>query len=134
MVNTVYYAPLNADVTVGTWNTTTTLPNSLYDATSVVNNGYIYEIGGVNSTGVAVNTVYYGALTPSPSNNTTTNTSSSSSTTSSNSTTTSAPKTPDTGYGEPIHISSILTLLSISSIVSIGLGLTLIYKRKHIKT
>ena len=121
--NTVYYAPLNSNGTIGTWNTTTALPDTIYYATSVVYNGYVYEIGGVGNTGT-VNTVYYAGLTPSPSNNTNTQTSSSSPTTSS-------PNTPDTGFGEPTHISPIVTLISISSIVSISLGLTLIYKKTY---
>jgi N-acetylneuraminic acid mutarotase len=61
VVNTVYYAPLNADGTVGTWATTTSLPLARDQATSVVYNGYVYEIGGYNGTSV-VNTVYYAPL------------------------------------------------------------------------
>jgi len=55
--STVYYAPLNANGSVGTWTSTTALPQSLYDATSVVYNGYIYEMGGAYQS-----TVYYAPL------------------------------------------------------------------------
>ena len=63
IVNTVYYAPLNPNGTVGTWNTTTVLPDALSAATSVVYNGFIYELGGVDNSGT-VNTVYYAPLNP----------------------------------------------------------------------
>ena len=109
----------------------TSLTNITQAATSVVYNGYVYEIGGFNGSN-AVMSVYYGALTPPPPSNNT-NTSSSSLTTSSTSTNTSDPKTPDTGYGEPTHLSPIVTLMSIVSVVSISLGLALIYKRRHSK-
>ena len=283
-VDTVYYAPLNANGTVGTWQSTTPLTSSLFYATSVVNNGYVYEIGG-NTDGSGNDPtigVYYGALTPSPSTTTatfsnvsngasislttpsgtnitcatseseaslskqdngysyplglvnlcfttastnnqvsltfvtnltpsqvvardyntatetytnvsgaviaettyngqpalqlsynladngpldsnpatgaitdpvglavqdttpTTSTSSTSTTTTSTSSTstttpttspssTSTVATPNTGYGQPTHLSPIVTLIAISSLVSISLGLTLIYKRRHIK-
>ena len=73
--------------------------------------------------------VYYATLTPSPQSSS----SSSSNLTSTTSTNTSDPKTPDTGYGEPTHLSPIVTLMSIVSVVSISLGLALIYKRRHSK-
>jgi N-acetylneuraminic acid mutarotase len=60
---TTYYAPLNANGTIGTWNTTTTLPTAVYAASSVVYNGYVYEIGGYNSSaGGSVSTTYYAPL------------------------------------------------------------------------
>ena len=43
------------------WNTTTDLPATIYGATSVEYNGYIYEIGGSNN-----NTVYYAQLGGNP--------------------------------------------------------------------
>jgi len=45
-VDTVYSAPLNPNGTVGTWVTTTPLPQNLSNSTSVVYNGYVYVIGG----------------------------------------------------------------------------------------
>ena len=60
-VNTVYYAALNTNGTIGSWTATTSLPVALDQATSVVYNDYVYEIGGYNGTS-AVNTVYYAAL------------------------------------------------------------------------
>ncbi len=63
-LNTVYYAPLNANGSVGSWTTSTsTLPQELYRATSVIYNGYVYVMGGYNgSTGTTLNTVYYAPL------------------------------------------------------------------------
>lgn len=68
--STVYYAPITANGTLGTWTTSTTAlgcatagcgsPVALENATSVVANGYVYVIGGTN--GSDKNTVYYGQL------------------------------------------------------------------------
>ncbi len=47
--NTVYYAPLNSNGSVGSWTTSTnTLPQALSGATSVTYNGYVYVMGGYN--------------------------------------------------------------------------------------
>ncbi len=60
-VATVDYAPINANGTLGSWTATTSLPAATYDATSVVYNGYVYEIGGYNgNAGVA--TVDYAVI------------------------------------------------------------------------
>ena len=53
VVATVDYAPINANGTLGAWTTTTSLPAVNYAATSVVYNGYIYEIGGRDSYALA---------------------------------------------------------------------------------
>jgi N-acetylneuraminic acid mutarotase len=55
--NTVYYAQINNDGSLGSWQTTTSLPAVDGYATAVVSNGYIYELGGYGTNG-AVNTVY----------------------------------------------------------------------------
>ena len=50
---TVYYAPLFSNGTIGTWATTTALTansGNTTDINSFVNNGYIYDIEGGNST------------------------------------------------------------------------------------
>ena len=54
---TVYSAPLNGNGTLGAWSTTTVLPTALNFASSIVSNGYVYEIGGVNSSSTKVATV-----------------------------------------------------------------------------
>ncbi|KKW01800.1 MAG: GXT repeat-containing collagen-like protein, partial [Parcubacteria group bacterium GW2011_GWA1_49_11] len=59
--STVYYARLNSDGSVGSWNTTTILPQVLYGQTSVVANGYVYVIGGYNGVSIQ-STVYYAKL------------------------------------------------------------------------
>ncbi|MHB8362351.1 MAG: Kelch repeat-containing protein, partial [Patescibacteria group bacterium] len=47
----VEYAPINTNGTIGTWTANpTSLLNATYAATSVVYNGYVYEIGGCPST------------------------------------------------------------------------------------
>ncbi len=58
-ISSVYYAQINTDGTLGSWYTTTSIPQALDYSTSVVYNGYIYEIGGNNTGNSAVNTVYY---------------------------------------------------------------------------
>ncbi len=59
--NAVYYAQILSSGALGTWNSTTSLSPSIDSATSVVYNGYIYEIGGYVA-GAAVTTVYYIAI------------------------------------------------------------------------
>ena len=44
--NTVYYAPINANGTIGAWTASTPIPAASDVATSIVYNGYLYEIGG----------------------------------------------------------------------------------------
>jgi N-acetylneuraminic acid mutarotase len=62
-VNTVYYAKLNNDGTVGSWQTATnTLPGNRYGGITVVNNGYIYMVGGNSAGGVYTSTVLYAKL------------------------------------------------------------------------
>ena len=45
-LNDVQYAPINADGTVGSWNTTTSFATARHGHTSVVHNGYLYVKGG----------------------------------------------------------------------------------------
>ncbi|MEI9914394.1 MAG: hypothetical protein WDN66_05490 [Candidatus Saccharibacteria bacterium] len=59
-VPTVDYALINADGTLGSWTSTTSLPNANNSATSVVYNGYVYELGGYTTTAVA--TVEYAPI------------------------------------------------------------------------
>jgi len=62
-LSTVYSAPLNANGSVGTWTTeANTLPTALYGATSVINNGHIYILGGLVTAPFPVNTVYSAPL------------------------------------------------------------------------
>jgi N-acetylneuraminic acid mutarotase len=61
-VNTVYYAKLNADGSVGTWNTASSLPTSIYFQTSVAANGYVYAIGGKDTSNTVQTAVYYAKL------------------------------------------------------------------------
>ena len=58
----VDYAPINANGTLGTWTATTSLPTATDWATSVVYNGYLYEIGGANSGTTGINTVDYAPI------------------------------------------------------------------------
>ncbi|HVV66672.1 MAG TPA: hypothetical protein VHB72_01200 [Candidatus Saccharimonadales bacterium] len=62
-LNNVYYAPLNADGSVGTWiSSGNTLPDYLESLTSVEHDGYVYVMGGNENGSVNVNTVYYAKL------------------------------------------------------------------------
>ena len=58
----VYYSKLNASGSIGTWQTGVVLPAARYFATSVVYNGYVYVMGGQNTSGTAQSTVYYAKL------------------------------------------------------------------------
>ena len=62
---TVQYTSINSNGTLGTWSTTSSLPYPMEHATSVVYNGYIYEIGGVlisNGSGYYSTEVYYAKI------------------------------------------------------------------------
>jgi hypothetical protein len=61
--NGVYYAPINANGSVGTWvnDTASPLPQSVYFATSVFYNGYVYYMGGLGTSN-PVSTVYYASM------------------------------------------------------------------------
>jgi N-acetylneuraminic acid mutarotase len=59
-INDVEYAPINSDGTIGAWNTTTPLPTARHGHRSVVNNGYLYIIGGWSDT--AFNDVQYARI------------------------------------------------------------------------
>ncbi|MHB1865270.1 MAG: Kelch repeat-containing protein [Candidatus Saccharimonadales bacterium] len=56
----VYYAKINSDGSINSWSSGTVLPSVLDNATSVVNNGYIYVLGGYS--GIEHNSVYYAKL------------------------------------------------------------------------
>lgn len=61
---TVYYAKITPDGTtssVGTWNTTSTMPNGVANASVVISNGYMYSVGGNNTAGAQAY-VYYTKL------------------------------------------------------------------------
>ena len=60
--STVYYASIGSTGALGAWTSTTGLPQSLEEASAVAYNGYIYEIGGYNTTnGLSLN-VYYTSI------------------------------------------------------------------------
>jgi hypothetical protein len=59
----VYFAKLNADGSVGTWNTTKDLNVAQAYTAAVVANGYVYEVGGYSTGGVNnLTTVEYAKL------------------------------------------------------------------------
>jgi N-acetylneuraminic acid mutarotase len=59
---TSYYAPINANGSVGTWTTTTALPVAISEVGVASYNGYMYVTGGTTGTGVFVNSVRYAAI------------------------------------------------------------------------
>ncbi len=60
--NKIYYTSVNSDGTIGSWNTTTSLPLGLSDVGSTLSNGYIYVVGGVSDPATTVNKVYYSKI------------------------------------------------------------------------
>jgi len=56
-VSTVYTAPINADGTLGTWTTDTSLPDVLASSQAIVTSNRVYLLGGRNGGGY-VSTVY----------------------------------------------------------------------------
>jgi hypothetical protein len=65
-VATVYYAPINTNGTIGSWTQTTNFSTALYDGDTLAYNGYLYQIGGANSSGTAEQTVDYTSLSSIP--------------------------------------------------------------------
>jgi hypothetical protein len=59
-IDNVYYAPINSNGTIGTWSTTSVLPQGIAFSSSAEYNGYIYEIGGYN--GSNISDIYYSQI------------------------------------------------------------------------
>lgn len=57
-VSTVYYAPVDLNGDVGNWAETTPLPQPLHSSGVVLFRGYLYLVGGADSTHTAVSDVY----------------------------------------------------------------------------
>jgi prepilin-type N-terminal cleavage/methylation domain-containing protein len=57
--STVDYAQFNGNGTLSNWSSTTPLPVALGYEPAVVNNGYVYTIGGDTNGGVHVSSTYY---------------------------------------------------------------------------
>ena len=61
--STVYYAKINANGTLGSWSTNGSSGlGAVFDATPVVSNGIVYIIGGKNTSGTSLSTIYYATL------------------------------------------------------------------------
>lgn len=58
----VYTAPINADGTLGTWTTTTSLPATVYGSQVILHKNYVYLLGGVISSTTVISTVYYAQI------------------------------------------------------------------------
>lgn len=52
VINTVQFAPINSDGSLGTWATTTAMTQGRYGHGSVANNGYLYVLSGSFSSGL----------------------------------------------------------------------------------
>jgi len=64
---TSYYAKLNNDGTIGTWNTTTALTSGAgarFGQATVAYNGYMFSIGGFDASIALTNGVYYNKINP----------------------------------------------------------------------
>ena len=65
IASTVEYAPINSNGSLGNWTTTTSLPAVTDNATALVSNGYVYQIGGcAGTTCAATSTVDYAQINP----------------------------------------------------------------------
>ncbi len=68
--NDVYYTRVNADGSVGTWTTSANpVTNERNFQSSLINNGYLYIMGGQNNAGTQQSTVYYSKLNASDGSN-----------------------------------------------------------------
>lgn len=111
-LDTVYYAPLNSDGSVGSWKTNAvTLPTATYMHQTVTYNNYIYVLGG--NTGSYTNATRYAYVTPPASVST------------ANSVT-----APDTGAGEPSASSHLAGYLVAAALLLLFSGLALLKKSK----
>ena len=59
--STVFYAPINANGSLGNWSSTTALPGVIFGQIVDFNNGYVYSAGG-NTGSEVTSTVYYAAI------------------------------------------------------------------------
>lgn len=57
VTNNVFAASINSDYSLGTWNTITSLPSSMYGTTAVIVNNKLYTFGGTNGSTV-LNAIY----------------------------------------------------------------------------
>ena len=60
--NDVQYAPINADGTLGAWQTTTSFSTARAKHTTVVSNGYMYIMGGCTGTATAIASSQYAPI------------------------------------------------------------------------
>ncbi|MCL4392966.1 hypothetical protein M1145_02400 [Patescibacteria group bacterium] len=63
-VPTVYYSQIQSNGSLGSWSTTTALPQAIYSSTSVEYNGFVYVIGGFSPFNVLNSSVYYSQIQP----------------------------------------------------------------------
>jgi hypothetical protein len=61
-VNSVRYAPINSDGTVGTWGITASFTTARYDHRAVAYNGYMYIVGGTATGTSGLNDVQYAPI------------------------------------------------------------------------
>jgi N-acetylneuraminic acid mutarotase len=60
--NDVQYAPVNADGTLGSWATTSSFTTNRYSPGMAAYNGYLYVLGGYNSTNGLLSDVQYASI------------------------------------------------------------------------
>ena len=116
--DTVFYAPINSDGTLGTWQTSpSTMPVPKSNASGITYNNYLYVFGGDNTSDV--NTVYYAHInppaTPTPSSNST-------NTTTVSTNPSAAVTAPATGYGAPSNKTQSIFLIA-GALVTLAAGL-----------
>lgn len=59
---TVYYAPISADGSIGSWTATNSMNGARYGFGFAYANGYMYVLGGVDATGAKISTVEYAKI------------------------------------------------------------------------
>jgi N-acetylneuraminic acid mutarotase len=119
-LDTVYYAALANDGTMGAWTPATNLlPVAEEGASAVAYNNILYMIGGDGASGPAFDTVYYAALGVAPADP--------GAATANNS---PAAGAPDTGHGAPGHDNLLIAVIGTATLF-IGVGLWLVRKPKQ---
>ncbi len=61
VTNSLEYAPIHSNGTIGTW-TSTTIPTAVQGFGYAAYNGYLYILGGINSSGTTINTTDYAQI------------------------------------------------------------------------
>lgn len=121
LLDSVYFAPLNGDGTMGSWTAAANaLPVGEEGTSTVASSSRLYVLGGDGTSSSAFATVYYASLTVASGSGSSSQAASSS----------NDPSGPDTGYGAP-KSNLLITVIMTAATVSVGIGFRLLRRPKQ---